>query len=92
MALSQYTICAYDNLSYFLLLLSLLLIVRPFRFSPLLLLGAYCGHAGPRVGRVTLSFYFAYHYVRIRQWRRGNASSWPLWWWRSWERMRCCGC
>ena len=57
--LTQYVVSPYDNLSYFLLLLSYLLIVRPFRFSlPILLAVFVAGVLTRETAALTLSFYF----------------------------------
>ena len=63
MGLTQYVVCPYDTLSYALLLLSFLLIVRPFRFSfPLLALTIAVSTLTKETAALTLSFFFAYHY------------------------------
>jgi hypothetical protein len=66
MGLSQYVVCSYDTLSYALLLLSFLLIVRPFRFSfPLLVLATVVGALTRETAALTLSFFFAIHHTEI---------------------------
>jgi len=63
MGLTQYVVCPYDTLSYALLLLSFLLIVRPFRFSfPLLVLTTVAGTLTKETAALTLSFFSAYNY------------------------------
>jgi len=61
-ALSQYVVCPYDNLSYFLFLLSILLIVRPFNFSFVLLsLVLALSTLARESSALALPFYFAFH-------------------------------
>ena len=62
-ALSQYVVCPYDNLSYFLFLLSVLLIVRPFSLSFVLLsLVLAVSTLARESSALTLPFYFAFHF------------------------------
>lgn len=63
---SQYVVCPYDTLSYALLLLSFLLITRPFRFSyTILVLVLITGTLTRESAALTLSFFFAHHYTRL---------------------------
>lgn len=66
MVITQYVVCPYDTLSYSLILLSFLLIVRPFRFSYLvLLLVLVINTLSRESAALTLSFFFSYHYSKI---------------------------
>jgi hypothetical protein len=61
-ALSQYVVCPYDNLFYSLFLLSVLLIVRPFRLSFVLLSLVLALSTLARESSIlTLPFYYAFH-------------------------------
>ena len=71
MGLTQYVVCPYDTLSYSLLLLSFLLIVRPFRFSfPLLVLVTATSTLARESAALTLSFFFASHHTNLLRFRR----------------------
>jgi hypothetical protein len=68
MGVSQYVVCPYDTLSYALILLSFLLIMRPFRFSfPLLVLVLVLSTLTRESAALTLSFYFAYKRAKLLQ-------------------------
>jgi hypothetical protein len=71
MGLTQYVVSPYDTLFYALLLLSFLLILRPFRFSvPLLALLMVVSTLARESSALTLSFFFARHHDRLLGFRR----------------------
>jgi len=71
MAISQYVVCPYDTLSYALILLSFLLIVRPLESNlPILALVLAVSTLARESSALTLSFYFAYHHERLLRFER----------------------
>jgi hypothetical protein len=66
MVITQYVISPYDTLSYFLILGSFFLILRPFRFSYIILLSVLILSTLARESSaLALSFYFACHFKKI---------------------------
>jgi hypothetical protein len=66
MGVTQYVVCPYDTMSYSFLLLSYLLIIRPFRFSLLMLIFVLIASTATRESAaLTLSFFFAHHYADL---------------------------
>jgi hypothetical protein len=71
MGLTQYVVSPYDTLSYALLLMSFLLISRPFRFSfPLLVLAVVTGTLAKETSALALAFFFAIHHSDLLKFRR----------------------
>ena len=71
MGSTQYVIAPYDTLSYFLFLLSFLLILRPFKHSfPLLILTLVVSTLARESAAMILAFYFAYHFISLKRLRR----------------------
>jgi len=66
MGMSQYVVCPYDMLSCFLLLLSYFLILRPFRYSILILVIVLAaGTLTRESAALALSFFLAHNYSRL---------------------------
>jgi hypothetical protein len=71
MGLTQYVVCPYDTMSYALLVLSFLLITRPFRFSfPLLVAAVVAGAMTKESTVLALSFFCAFHHANLLKFRR----------------------
>lgn len=77
MTITGYVVCPYDSLSYFLILLSFYLILRPFPLSYwLLLLVLAISTLTRESSALTMSFFFAHHFRELI--KPGSKARWEL--------------